>query len=108
MVTEKRSYCTAVVVREVDPSHADTVELASFEAVVSFLRQTYAWFANLIADRRADEDQPGEPESIVGFGVALTNRWSSEVEVGVGRDIWFLFRHHPRPSRCFSDNPPMD
>jgi hypothetical protein len=42
-----------------------------------------------------------------GFGVEVTNRWGSVVEVGPGRDVWFLFRHEPPPSRCHSDRPPI-
>lgn len=42
-----------------------------------------------------------------GFGVEVTNRSGGVVEVGAGTDAWFLFRHHPRPGRCYSDRPPI-
>ena len=38
----------------------------------------------------------------------LRNRWGGEVEVGIGRDVWFLMRHHPEPARCYSDRPTVD
>jgi hypothetical protein len=85
----------------------DSRHLASFEEVVSFLRETYNWFADLIADRRAEEELPTKVEPIGGFGVQLINHWGSQVEVGVGRDIWFLCRCRPKPTRGFSDNPQM-
>lgn len=104
MVAESDCYCTATVVREVDPWQVEIASLDSFEDLLVFLRQTYNWFADLIADQRAEEDErPLDKEPIGGFGVTLRNRWGSEVEVGIGRDLWFLMRFQPKPSRCFSD-----
>jgi hypothetical protein len=99
-------YCTATVIREVDPWQAEPVSLDSFVDLLVFLRQTYNWFADFIADQRAEEGKrrPDE-EPIGGFGVTLRNRWKSELEVGIGRDLWFLMRLQPEPRDCFSDQP---
>jgi hypothetical protein len=60
-----------------------------------------------MADLRAEAENPDETP-VGGFGVLLRNRWGGEVEVGVGRDIWFLFRRVPEPGRCYTDRPPLE
>jgi hypothetical protein len=60
-----------------------------------------------MADRRAEDETPAEVP-VGGFGVRLHNRWDGKVEVGVGRDVWFLFRHVPKPSQRYSNRPLLD
>jgi hypothetical protein len=60
---------------------------------------------------RAENAEVGESvggDVVGGFGVDITNRWGSVVEVGPGRDVWFLFRHEPRPGLCHSDRPAIE
>jgi hypothetical protein len=96
-------YCIAAVGHDGEPKTA----LATFDDVLAYLRATYNALADDYADGRVDAVEP-EPDPVGGFGIWLRNRWGSEVEVGVGRDIWFLMRTEPKPSICFSDNPPLD
>jgi hypothetical protein len=100
-------YCVATVIRPLDPPREEIKELRSFEEVVAHLRATHAWFADFMADLRAEGEARGDVP-VGGFGVELRNRWGGEVEVGVGRDIWFLFQSRPEPARCYSDRPPLD
>ena len=101
-------YCVATVIREADEEYIeDVTTLHSFDDVATHLRSTYEWFADVIAESRSDEETSEAAVPIGGFGVQLRNRWDGLIEVGVGRDIWFLFRHEPKPSRCISDNPPV-
>jgi hypothetical protein len=85
--------------------------LSTFDDLVALLKQ--------VRDRHADEyaDALAEvPEAVRslrsdvlgGFGVEVTNRWGGVVEVGPGRDVWFLFRHEPRPSVGYTDHPPIE
>jgi hypothetical protein len=104
-------YCMARVIRfapedEDDPLPEESTRLDSFPEVERFLKRTYGWFAKVVAERRTLEECPGE--AIGGFGVKLTNRWMSMVEVGVGRKVWLLLRIVPRPTLCFSDHPEID
>ncbi len=100
-------YCVATVVREFEPLTEAITSLGSFEDVVVHLRATHSWFADRMADCRSEDDSPDAvPDG--GGGVQLRNRWGSMVEVGVGREVWFLFRHAPEPSLCYSDRPPLD
>src|SRR5438445_1269848 len=108
MTDAEHPYCVATVIREVHPEQIeDVVSLRSFEEVVAYLRHTYDWFADVIADYRAAEDFSPTDVPVGGFGVQLRNRWGGEVEVGVGRAVWFLFQREPRPSRCVSDRPAL-
>jgi hypothetical protein len=108
MTSAEHPYCVATVIREVDPEQIeDVVVLHSFDEVVAHLRHTYDWFADVIADYRAAEDSSATDVPVGGFGVQLRNCWGGEVEVGVGRAVWFLFQHQPRPSRCVSDSPAL-
>jgi hypothetical protein len=97
------AYCIAAVGHDGEPKSS----LASFDEVLGYLRTTYSILADEYADARVDVAEP-EPDPIGGFGIWLRNRWGSEVEVGVGRDVWFLMRTEPKPGICFSDNPPLD
>jgi hypothetical protein len=96
-------YCIAAVGHDGEPK----TSLASFDDVRAYLRTTYNTLADEYADARADADEP-QADPVGGFGVWLRNQWGSEVEVGVGRDVWFLIRTEPKPSTCFSDNPPVE
>jgi hypothetical protein len=60
-----------------------------------------------MADLRSEGDTSGSVP-VGGFGVELRNRWGGVVEVGVGRDVWFLFCHHPGPGRYYTDQPPLE
>lgn len=100
-------YCIATIILDCDPLREEETALGSFEEVVAQLRATHGWFADRMADLRAENETLHEV-SVGGFGVRLRNRWGGVVEVGVGRDVWFLLRHVPRPSRCYSDRPPLD
>ena len=106
MTDAQQPFCVARAIRQVAPELIEeSVVLDCFEGVVEHLRRIYAWFADSIADRRAMSMTEGPAAPLGGFGVRLRNRWGGEVEVGVGREIWFLFRHEPKPSKCFSDSP---
>jgi hypothetical protein len=99
-------YCIAAIVHDGEPK---TV-LSSFDEVLAHLRQAYSAEAHEYADARARasaEPQGPEDPPVGGFGVWLRNRWGSEVEVGVGRDVWFLIQLAPRPMRVCSDHPPV-
>jgi hypothetical protein len=100
-------YCVATVVRDANSPRNEVSRLGSFEEVAAHLHSAYVWFADLMADLRTEDETPHKVP-VGGFGVRLQNRWGGEVEVGVGRDIWFLFRHLPEPRRCYSDRPPLD
>src|SRR5580704_2165632 len=97
-------YCVAAIGHDGDPKTA----LRSYDEVLSYLRVTRNALENEYADARVDSCAEPEPVPIGGFGIWLRNRWGSEVEVGVGRDVWFLFRLAPAPRKCLSDRPPMD
>jgi hypothetical protein len=99
-----RPYCTILIVREVDPRREETFECSTFDEVITFLRKTHTSFADVIADRRAEENN-AERVSIGGFGVTLINRWQDKVEVGIGRDVWFLARTTAVGTLVFSDKP---
>ncbi len=86
----------------------DVTSLNSFDEVLGHLLVTYNWFADSIADARAMEDKSEEIPPIGGFCVKLRNRWGSQVEVGVGRKIWFLFQLEPETRKCLTDNPAMN
>lgn len=100
-------YCVARFVRDLDPLQEEVAALGTFEEVVTQFRATHCWFADRMADQRI-EDEPPDKVPIGGFGVQLRNRWGGEVEVGVGREVWFLMLHQPAPARCYSDRPPLD
>ena len=104
------TYCEARVVRlaledEEHPLQEERARLDSFPEVERYLRRTYEWFADIMAESLAAEEPSGE--AIGGFGVRLTNRWEGVVEVGVGRKVWALFRVEPRPTLRFSDSPEL-
>jgi hypothetical protein len=101
------SYCVASVIRDPNTGEAEVTTLGSFEQVVAYLRDTHAWFSDLMADYRAQNEHPDDMR-VGGFGVQLRNRLGGVVEVGTGRDVWFLIRHSPEPTRCYSDYPPLE
>lgn len=106
MSDDANPYCLVTT----DGNWEAATPLSSFDELVAHLREAYDAAANEMADQRAAQDQP-EVRDLVpvgGFGVCLRNRSSGEVEVGIGREVWFLFRHHPQPRRCYSDNPPVE
>lgn len=83
----------------------------SLEDLVAYLKGVRNRHVTEMADRRAESSDPGpiDPsEALGGFGVEVTNRWGSVVEVAAGKDAWFLFRHLPAPSRSFSDVPSIE
>jgi hypothetical protein len=101
-------YCRATVIKQVDPERIDEVTvLHSFEEVLDHLQRTYNWFVDIIADMRSRCESSKFEPPVGGFGVRLRNRWESEVEIGVGREIWFLIQTVPEPSRCVSDAPEL-
>jgi hypothetical protein len=105
MTASPEAYCVARVIKEWEPEFVEEVTvLDSFDDVVAHLRQTYNWFADVIADVRSQQEPCETADAIGGFGVQLRNRWGGEVEVGVVRAIWMLHRHQPRPSKCISDD----
>jgi hypothetical protein len=111
----ERPYCTARVVRLAlkdgdDPLPEEFTPLPSFDEVVAFLKDTYQWFAEVVADRRASgpSSDATESEAIGGFGVDLTNRMGGVVMVGVGRRVWLLARIEPKPVLFHSDHPELD
>jgi hypothetical protein len=80
----------------------------SFNELLALLVEARERLLNELADAIARN--PGPPDSVRtdvpgGFGVEVTNRRGSVVEVGEGADAWFLFRHRPPPGRCYSDRP---
>jgi hypothetical protein len=101
------SYCVASVIRDPNRGEAEVTTLGSFDQVVAYLRDIHAWFADLMADIRAQDETP-DGMRVGGFGVQLRNRLGGVVEVGTGRDVWFLLRSSPEPTRCYSDNPPLE
>jgi hypothetical protein len=108
MTGSLQPYCVATVIKQVDPEQIEEVTvLHTFDDVVAHLRRTYDWFADVIADIRSENETSEPTVPIGGFGVQLRNRWGGEVEVGVGRAIWFLFRSEPSPGKCISDNPEL-
>jgi hypothetical protein len=83
----------------------------SFDEVVALLKQVRDRHADEYADAVASDPELARSLSgdvLGGFGVDIKNRWGSIVEVGPGRDVWFLFRHEPRPGLCHSDRPPIN
>lgn len=102
-VSNDAPYCIAAIGHDGEPK---TV-LTSFDDVLVHLRETYNAEANEYADARAGAVAEPEDPPVGGFGVWLRNRWGSEVEVGVGRDVWFLIRIRPDPSKIVSDDPPL-
>jgi hypothetical protein len=107
MSDQLSTYCVATVIRDYDPPQEREASLGSFEEVFALLRASYSWFADLMAQLRAEDKVAGDVP-IGGFGVCLRNRWGSVIEVGVGRDLWFLCRRIPAPSLCYSDRPELD
>jgi hypothetical protein len=95
-------YCTAAVGHDGEPKAL----LASFDDVLAYLRATRNALTDEYANARVDSEEPLS-NPVGGFGIWLRNRWGSEVEVGVGRDVWFLFRLAPTPRIWFSDSPPV-
>jgi hypothetical protein len=102
-VSNSAPYCIAAIGHDGEPK---TV-LTSFDDVLIHLREAYNAEAREYADARATSAAEPDDPPVGGFGVWLRNRWGSEVEVGVGRDVWFLIRIQPRPSRVCSDHPPL-
>jgi hypothetical protein len=103
-VSNDAPYCIAAIGHDGEPKTAFT----SFDDVLAHLREAYNVEANEHADARAGAAAEPEDPPVGGFGVWLRNRWGSEVEVGVGRDVWFLIRIQPPPSRICSDHPRLD
>jgi hypothetical protein len=108
---DEHPYCTATVIRddEVDPPNETIAIQVSFDEVRAYLIEVYDWFIDELSERRGEDPAwEAERRRLGGFGVQLRNRWGSEVEVGVGRKVWFLHRHEPKPSRTLSDNPEVN
>jgi len=105
-------YCTVRVKwNGGEPEDEQVAHPDTFDALVALLKQVRDRHANEYADSLADDPDAAESvrgDVLGGFGVEVTNRWGSMVEVGPGRDVWFLFRHEPQPARCHSDRPPID
>lgn len=105
-------YCTVRVKwNGGDPDVELVAHPGTFDEFVALLEQVRDRHSTEHADALAED--PDTARSVVGnvlggFGVQVTNRWGSVVEVGPGRDVWFLFRHEPSPSRCYSDHPPIE
>ena len=103
------NYCTIRV--KWNGGEADdeqVVQPCSFQDVVASLKQVRDRHANEYADHLANDPESRlllEGDVLGGIGVEVTNRWGSVVEVGPGRDVWFLCRFKPSPTRCFSDCP---
>lgn len=94
-----------------DPDDEQVAHPGTFDEVVALLKQVHDRHANEYADALADGTDAARSTAgdvLGGFGVEITNRWGSVVEVGPGRDVWFLFRHKPSPSRCYSDHPRIE
>lgn len=104
-------YCTVRVKwNGGEPDDEQVAHPGTFDEVVAILKQVRDRHADEYADSLAESPDTARTLSgdvFGGFGVEITNRWGSIVEVGPGRDVWFLFRHEPRPSRCHSDSPPI-
>lgn len=96
-------YCIAAVGHDGEPK----TQLTTFDEVTSHLRQTYSLLVNEYADARINEDPVPESPPVGGFGVWLRNRWGGEIEIGVGRDVWFLVRLKPQPTKIYSDSPEL-
>jgi hypothetical protein len=93
-----------------EPEAEQVARPATFDDLVVLLKQVRGRHANEYADALSedrDRAQSANSDVLGGFGVEITNRWGSVVEVGPGRDVWFLFLHAPGPGRCHSDRPPL-
>ena len=103
------SYCTVRVKwNGGDPEDEQVARPGTFDKLVALLKQVRDWHADEYADSLAEDPEVARSVSgdvLGGFGVEVTNRWGSVVGVGLGRDMWFLFRREPRPSVCHSDHP---
>jgi hypothetical protein len=105
-------YCTVRVKWNAgDPDDEQVAHPGTFDEVVVLLKHVRNRHADEYADALAND--PDSARSVAedvlgGFGGEFTNRWGGVVEVGSGRDVWFLFRHEPLPSRCYSDRPPIE
>lgn len=101
-------YCTVRVKwNACEPDDEQVARPGTFEEVVALLKQVRDRHADEYADTLADGARSVGGDELGGFGVEITNRWGSVVEVGPGRDAWFLCRLEPQPSRCHSDRPPI-
>src|SRR4051794_41180452 len=100
-VSDVSAYCVAAVGHNADPK----VILSSYPQVIAHLRATHDALINDYADQRAENAAEPDDVPLGGFGTWLRNRWGSEIEVGIGRDVWLLIRLQPRPTKRFSDRP---
>lgn len=104
-------YCTVRVKWNAgEPDDEQVAHPGAFEEVVALLEQVRDRHANEYADRLAEDaefEKSVRSDVLGGFGVEISNRWGSLLEVGPGRDVWFLFRHEPPPGQCHSDRPPI-
>jgi len=105
MNTLPAPYCVATYIRDYDLQSEEVATLGSFDEVLSHLQTIQCWFADRMADMRAEDE--ASDDVVGGLGVRLENRWGGKVEVGVGSDIWSLMRHQPTPSKCYSDRPQL-
>ena len=106
------SYCTIRVKwNGGQPEDEQVARPNTFDDLVILLKQVRDRHSDEYAEWRIKEREAGNPpcpDILGGFGVEVTNRWGSVVEVGPGRDVWFLFRHEPQPGVCYSDQPAID
>ena len=103
-------YCQACIVCSDESGNDRITDLLSFDDLVEFLQEFRDNWIERIIEHHADVPDgtlPRNKSELAGFGVRITNRWESVVEVAQGYDVWFLFRHEPKPSRCCSDRPPI-
>ena len=107
--TAVEGYCTVRVKwNGGEPDDEQLARHGTFDELVTLLKQVRDRHADEYADALADDPDAAravDGDVLGGFGVEVTNRWGSVVEVGPGRDVWFLFRHKPPPARCHSDRP---
>ncbi len=105
-------YCTVRVRWNAgEPDDEQVARPGTFEEVEALLKEVRDRHANDYADALAEDAEfleSAQGDALGGFGVEVTNRWGSVVEVGPGRDVWFLFRHQPKPGLCHSDQPPIE
>src|SRR5262249_44621855 len=92
--SEVESYCTVRVKWNADePGDVEVAHPDTFDKVVAILKQVRDRHADEYADALANDPDFARAVSgdvLGGFGVEIANRWGSIVEVGPGRDVWFL------------------
>jgi hypothetical protein len=94
-----------------EPEDEQVAHPRTFDEVVTVLKQVRDRHANEYADlltENLDAARSLRGDVLGGFGVELTNRWGSIVEIGPGRDVWLLIRHKPAPCLFHTDCPPIE